>query len=45
MAIDMTTVKQIMHGNKEVAKIEDSLGNILWQKSTPTVTITITLSG
>ena len=32
MAIDMTTVKQIMHGNKEVAKIEDSLGNILWQK-------------
>ena len=45
MAIDMTTVKKIMHGNKEVAKIEDSLGNILWQKSTPTVTITITLSG
>lgn len=32
MAIDMTTVKQIMHNNKEVAKIEDGLGNILWQK-------------
>ena len=45
MAIDMTTVKQIMHGNKEVAKIEDSLGNVLWQKPSPTVTITITLSG
>lgn len=35
MAIDMTTVKQIMHNNKEVAKIEDSLGNILWQKQSP----------
>lgn len=33
MAIDMTTVKQIMHNNKEVAKIEDGLGNILWQKA------------
>lgn len=32
MAIDMTTVKQIMHNNKEVAKIEDGLGNVLWQK-------------
>lgn len=39
MAIDMTTVKQIMHNNKEVAKIEDSLGNILWQKQvSPTLT-------
>lgn len=34
MAIDMTTVKQIMHNNKEVAKIEDGLGNVLWQKVT-----------
>ena len=32
MAIDMTTVKQIMHNNKEVAKIEDGLGKVLWQK-------------
>ncbi len=32
MAIDMTTVKQIMHNNKEVVKIEDGLGNVLWQK-------------
>lgn len=45
MAIDMTTVKQIMHNNKEVAKIEDNLGNILWQKASPVTTITITLSG
>lgn len=34
--IDMTTVKQIMHGDKEVIKIEDSLGNIMWQKAGPT---------
>ena len=34
MAIDMTTVKQIMHNNKEVVKIEDGLGKILWQKKT-----------
>ena len=32
MSIDMTTVKQIMHNNKEVAKIEDLNGNIMWQK-------------
>lgn len=38
MAIDMTTVKQIMHNNKEVAKIEDGLGNILWQKAAPAPT-------
>lgn len=44
MAIDMTTVKQIMHNNKEVAKIEDGLGNILWQKPSPVTTITITLT-
>ena len=35
MAIDMSTVKQIMYNNKEVTKIEDSLGNILWQKQAP----------
>ena len=34
MAIDMTTVKQIMHNNKEVVKIEDGLGKVLWQKVT-----------
>ena len=34
MAIDMTTVKQIMHNNKEVVKIEDGLGKVLWQKET-----------
>ena len=32
MAVDMSNVKQIMHNNKEVIKIEDSLGHILWQK-------------
>ena len=32
MAIDMTTVKQITHNNKEVVKIEDGLGKVLWQK-------------
>lgn len=32
MAIDMTTVKQIMHNNKEIVKIEDGLGKVLWQK-------------
>ena len=30
MAIDMSNVKQIMHNNKEVIKIEDSNGNIIW---------------
>lgn len=35
MAIDMSTVKQIMYNNKEVTKIEDGLGNILWQKQAP----------
>ena len=35
MAIDMSTVKQIMYNNKEITKIEDSLGNILWQKQAP----------
>ena len=34
MAIDMTTVKQIMHNNKEVVKIENGLGKVLWQKVT-----------
>lgn len=32
MAIDMSTVKAITHNNKDVVKIEDSLGNVLWQK-------------
>lgn len=30
MAVDMSNVKQIMHNNKEVIKIEDHLGNIIW---------------
>lgn len=34
MSINMADVKQIMRGTKEVAKIEDGLGNILWQKQT-----------
>ena len=34
--IDMTTVKQIMHGDKEIIKIEDGLGNTMWQKAGPT---------
>lgn len=33
MAIDMTTVTAITHNNKDVIKIEDSNGNVLWQKS------------
>ena len=41
MAIDMTTVKEITHNNKDVIKIEDSNGNILWQKQGgQTITIT-----
>lgn len=32
MAVDMSNVKQIMHNNKEVIKIEDSSGHIIWQK-------------
>lgn len=32
MAVNMSNVKQIMHNNKEVIKIEDSLGHIIWQK-------------
>ena len=35
MAIDMTTVTAITHNNKDVVKIEDSNGNILWQKIVP----------
>lgn len=45
MSIDMTTVKQIMHNNKEVAKIEDLGGNILWQKVSAKVLQSITLAG
>ena len=37
MAIDMTTVKAISYNNKDVVKIEDSLGHILWQVGTPVV--------
>lgn len=44
MAVDMSNVKQIMHNNKEVIKIEDSLGHIIWQKKTTTTT-TITWTG
>jgi len=41
MAIDMKTVKEIEFNNKQVKKIEDSNGNILWQKQGgQTVTIT-----
>lgn len=35
MSINMADVKEIMYGNKEVTKIEDGLGNVLWQKYTP----------
>lgn len=43
MAIDMKTVKEIEFNNKQVKKIEDNNGNILWQKkSATTVTITLT---
>lgn len=38
MPIDMTNVKQIMHGGKEVVKIEDSNGHVLWQKGEEYVT-------
>ena len=42
MAIDMSNVKQIMHNNKEVIKIEDSNGNVLWEnKKGSTINITI----
>ena len=44
MAVDMSNVKQIMHNNKEVIKIEDSLGHIIWQKKITTTT-TITWTG
>lgn len=35
MAVNMSNVKQIMHNNKEVIKIEDSSGHIIWQKAQP----------
>lgn len=46
MSINMADVKQIINNanNKEVVKIQDSLGNILWQKTSPVTTITITLT-
>lgn len=41
MAIDMSTVTDITLDNQEVTKIEDSLGNILWQKNiTPPTEVT-----
>lgn len=40
MAVNMSNVKQIMHNNKEVIKIEDSLGHIIWQKPSPQPVIT-----
>lgn len=36
MAIDMTTVKAISYNNKDVVKIEDGQGNVLWQVTAPT---------
>lgn len=40
MAIDMSTVTTITLDNQDVTKIEDSLGNVLWQKgSTPTTDV------
>lgn len=46
MSIDMTTVKEITHNNKEVVKIEDSNGNILWQKaSANTIDFIVTGAG
>lgn len=40
MSINMADVKQIINNanNKEVVKIQDSLGNILWQKQSPVIT-------
>lgn len=38
--INLSNVKAITHNNKEVTKIEDNLGRILWQKSTPPTRIT-----
>lgn len=44
MAVDMSNVKQIMHNNKEVIKIEDHLGNIIWQKSQQRRQVTATVT-
>lgn len=43
MAIDMKTVKNIEFNNKQVKKIEDANGNILWQKQSGQI-ITITFN-
>ena len=47
MSINMADVKQIINNanNKEVVKIEDGLGNVLWQKQSAKVLQSITLSG
>ena len=41
MAIDMSTVKTIINNgnNKEIVKIEDSLGRVLWQKAVVAATL------
>lgn len=44
MSIDMTTVKEITHNNKDVVKIEDSNGNILWQKQSQILTTSGTIN-
>lgn len=41
MAIDMTTVTAITHNNKDVVKIEDNNGNVLWEKPAPAVRQTL----
>ena len=47
MSINMADVKQIINNanNKEVVKIEDGLGNVLWQKQSAKVLQSIVLSG
>ena len=44
MAIDMTTVKAISYNNKDVIKIEDSLGRTLWQASSGPSVVTYTIT-
>ena len=39
MSINLDNIKEIFHNNKEVKKIEDSNGNILWQKPSASITI------
>lgn len=46
MSINMADVKEIINNanNKEVVKIEDGLGNVLWQKAAAKVLTSITLA-